>query len=836
MTQRIAFILVFIFSSLSALAQTYSGFVKDEHGKALSAVSVIAYGDRNNVLAYTRSDNRGHFSLEIKAEKGPRSISFTIMGYAKKIIPIANLKAEGTIVLTEKVFQVKEVRVKSQRLRSQGDTLTYSVAGFRQKQDRTIADVIAKMPGLQVKPNGAILYQGKNINKFYIEGMDLLGGQYAQASENLSADKVASVQVLENHQPVKVLKDIKFSDQAALNLVLKDKSKDVWSGELSLGSGMQLQENYHWLRDVKITEMLFSKKKQSISMYKCNNTGNDIQREILDLALFDKSAPIASGILSNIGLSTTSLNSERSRFNDTHLFATNWLFKSKNDHDLRIQFSGLWDKSLQRQDRYTTYMDANSAYISEEAKANSYRNEWKGELLYKINNDNYYLNHNLRGYIDFNKSMGSSVLNKVPTNQWVIPRERYIVDNLELIKKNKKGQSISFSSLFSYTYHPGKLLLATDSVETLDLQDLHWDISAYFSHSLGNFKLAYKGGVKTLVQLMSTNEKDRYAQYQPYEETSISYDNGIWQMNALCPISYLYRRYNRQGKSNFLWQPSVYTSYGINNSMKVSLSYRYSWLPTDIKSISLLPVYTTYITMGQGTGRLENTVSHDFDLRFSYRNVMNGFFGNLSTSYSCFRNSLLYQSDLEGNIYIRKATGDTDNRESYRVSGYIGKAFGLGKISIKLDGAYSWDNYHLLIDNMVSPQHSQFSNCNFSLSGRIFQWFTFEETSGFSFSKSKLSSSLKSYQHQLKLYLVPKNWQIKWTNECYHSNDKSVSFAYFSDISASYRTKTYEIGLTCNNLFGTKSFERKYITDYLQSYSITRLRPRELMVWMKMSI
>lgn len=836
MTQRIILILTFIVSSLSSIGQTYSGFVKDEHGKALSAVSVIAYGNRNNVLTYARSDTRGHFSLEIKAGMHPQSISFTIMGYAKKTIPIANLKNEGTIVLTEKVFQVKEVRVKSQRLRSQGDTLTYSVAGFRQKQDRTIADVIAKMPGLQVKPNGAIQYQGKNINKFYIEGMDLLGGEYAQASENLSADKVASVQVLENHQPIKVLKDIKFSDQAALNLILKDKSKDVWSGELSLGSGMQLQENYHWLRDVKVTEMLFSKKKQSISMYKCNNTGKDIQREILDLAMFDKSAPIASGILSNIGLTSTSLNAERSRFNDTHLFATNWLFKSKSSHDLRIQLSGLWDKSLQRQNRYTTYMDANSAYISEEAEANSYRNEWKGELLYKINNDNYYLNHNLRGYIDFNKSIGNSVLNKVPTNQWVTPRERYIVDNLELIKKNRKGQSISFSSLFSYTYHPGKLLLATDSVETLNLQDLHWDVYAYFSHSLGNLRLAYKGGFKTLVQLMSTTRKDRYGQYQPYEETSLSYDNGIWQINALCPISYLYRRYNHQGKSNFLWQPSIYASYAINNSMKASFSYRYAWLPTDIKTISLMPVYTTYIAMTQGTGRLENTTSHDIALRLSYRNVMNGFFGNLSTSYSSFRNSLLYQSNLEENIYTRKATGDTDNRESYRVSGYIGKAFGLGKISVKIDGSYSWDNYHLLIDNKVSPQHSQSSKCNFSLSGRIFQWFTFEETSGFFYSRSKLSSSLKSYQHQLKLYLVPKNWQIEWTNECYHSNDKSVSFAYFCDMSASYRTKTYEIGLTCSNLFGTKRFERKYITDYLQSYSITKLRPRELMAWLRISI
>ena len=71
--------------------------------------------------------------------------------------------------------KLKEVVVKSHRLKQSSDTLIYSVAGFRQKQDRSIADVIAKMPGLEVNPNGVITFQGTAINKFYIEGMDLMG-------------------------------------------------------------------------------------------------------------------------------------------------------------------------------------------------------------------------------------------------------------------------------------------------------------------------------------------------------------------------------------------------------------------------------------------------------------------------------------------------------------------------------------------------------------------------------------------------------------------------------------------------------------------------------------
>ena len=132
-----------------------------------------------------------------------------------------------TITLKEGCFLLKEVKVKAQRIQSTGDTLTYSVAGFKQAQDRCIADVIAKMPGLEVKADGKIEYQGKAINKFYIEGIDLMGTQYGMANQNISADKVKSVQVLENHQPVKSLRGVSFSDQAALNLVLKDDAKAV---------------------------------------------------------------------------------------------------------------------------------------------------------------------------------------------------------------------------------------------------------------------------------------------------------------------------------------------------------------------------------------------------------------------------------------------------------------------------------------------------------------------------------------------------------------------------------------------------------------------------------
>ena len=80
-------------------------------------------------------------------------------------IPAIRLLRHFGRELDEKAIALREVKVRPQKIRNSGDTLTYSVVAFRHGQELSIADVIAKMPGLEVQPNGAIKYQGKNINK-----------------------------------------------------------------------------------------------------------------------------------------------------------------------------------------------------------------------------------------------------------------------------------------------------------------------------------------------------------------------------------------------------------------------------------------------------------------------------------------------------------------------------------------------------------------------------------------------------------------------------------------------------------------------------------------------
>lgn len=258
---------------MEGIAQSLTGRVVDKTHAPLEVVSVVLLDNVDKKpLAFARTDANGYFVLSCP-ERKTGILTFNLLGFVKDSIDIRHFKSGETFVLKEQSYNLKEVKIKAPRIAQRGDTLTYLVDVFKQQQDRSIADVIAKMPGLQVNEDGTIEYQGRRINKFYIEGMDMLGSKYAQVSENLSADKVKSVQVYENHQKIKMLRGLDFSEQAALNIVLRDDAKNIWQGVVDLGAGSSLQKNVDILCDSRINSMLFSRKMQTFSLYKYPSSG-----------------------------------------------------------------------------------------------------------------------------------------------------------------------------------------------------------------------------------------------------------------------------------------------------------------------------------------------------------------------------------------------------------------------------------------------------------------------------------------------------------------------------------------------------------------------------------
>ena len=231
-------LLASILCAASAFGQTLevTGTVKDLQGRPIPDVIVKAEVGKRS-LAYTVTNRQGAYTLRFGWKKGTMLV-FSHVAYEQEDTPLKASEGKTTqdMVLTPRNIALREVKVKAPPLRLMGDTLSYNLASFLGKGDVTLEDGLKRLPGIEVSGTGAIRYMGRPISKFYIEGLDMLGGKYNLATKNIPAEYTSQVQVLRHHKAKKIDADEESAD-VALNVKLTKKAKFKPFGEPILGIG-----------------------------------------------------------------------------------------------------------------------------------------------------------------------------------------------------------------------------------------------------------------------------------------------------------------------------------------------------------------------------------------------------------------------------------------------------------------------------------------------------------------------------------------------------------------------------------------------------------------------
>lgn len=271
-----AFFLFIFINALAVQAQTLiTGTVKNKSGEPMLVTVTLQPIGKQTVSRFSSTDAEGRYKVDYKGADD--SILITVRGMMIETVVrcVCNRSDTVDFIVDEKMNELKEVYVKSKPIHLRGDTLSYVVNQFTGQGDRTIEDALKKMPGIEVTSSGIIVYNGKEINKFYIEDLDMLGGRYNLATRNIEAANVEAVQIYDNHQPIKA--ESVFSNQVAINLKLKDGAKGVWSVNALAGAGYQPA-----LWNAELTAMHFAYNRQHISVYKGNNSGYTSEEELLE--------------------------------------------------------------------------------------------------------------------------------------------------------------------------------------------------------------------------------------------------------------------------------------------------------------------------------------------------------------------------------------------------------------------------------------------------------------------------------------------------------------------------------------------------------------------------
>lgn len=254
-----------------------TGTVTEANGTAIGGVVVKALDSKGKIIAFATTDSKGNYRLKIPAAAKVAKVNFAAMGFEATDMQLADSATHLDAKLGAAPYVLPEVEAELPPIRARGDTIKYSVDAFKSATDRNIEDVIKKLPGVSVGGDGSISYQGRPINAFYIEGLDMLKGRYALATRNISPEDVATVDVYENHQKLRMLEDVAPSQDAALNLTLKKRGLSRPRGYAAAGGGAGMEGDALWKGE--LFGMMIGSGLQMMATAKGNNAGTSYENE-----------------------------------------------------------------------------------------------------------------------------------------------------------------------------------------------------------------------------------------------------------------------------------------------------------------------------------------------------------------------------------------------------------------------------------------------------------------------------------------------------------------------------------------------------------------------------
>ncbi|MXV37191.1 hypothetical protein GO491_00660 [Flavobacteriaceae bacterium Ap0902] len=865
-------ILILFLSSLSFLQaqSTIQGTVYSENGdKAISGASVtITIENTDQILSYAITDSKGNFAITVESDALQLQLNIRSMGYGPVKEVIENKSQDLTYYLSSETIELKAIVVKSSPITQKGDTLNYAVKAFASEQDRSIGDVISKMPGMEVQENGQILYQGKPINKYYIENLDLLEGKYNLANDNLHYDKVAKVQVLENHQPIKILDSLVYSESAAINIKLKNAVTMTGSAELAAGASPLLWE-------ANVTPMLFTGKRQFLGSYQSNNIGDDITRQLNALTIDDLFNPSVNAEpnqwVNVLSPATPMIDESRWLDNNIHLLSLNILEKLNKAYQLKVNLSYLNDyQTLSSETNSIFYTPAGDILLEENTQNRNIDNRLNADIILEKNNKKTYLKNKLNIQSQWSAADGILERNTEAIKQDLSDKHFKVANKLNAVFPVGK-QLISFHSSSAYFHAPQELKVLPGVFETLlnngnpygevlqkvNHNKLITDNSFQITKGFKKFTFIPKIGFtldyqqldseiytdKNLITNAVFQNEMVWNRNKIYTELKINYKNQKFKGNLSLPVHYHwfnidYKQSNTTLDKNFLtiqprfsltYEPSAYWRYTIATGYKQAIG--------GIDNIYQSYMLHNYRSLQKVNGIIPEDNRFNVNGGLYYKNPLKSFFAHLTYGYSQTDKNLLYQTDVSADGSATLLAIERDNQsQNHQIATKISKYIGETSTNVSLLGSYNFGTSERVLNGAFIQSDNELIGYGAKLEQDITDWFHIDyklNISNYTNEYLNTTFSFNQLEHHFNFFLYPTDNQYlaiknQWIiNEV---NTQKEDF-YFLDFVYNYTIEKYKVDLKfrLNNVLNTQNYRNLIINDYQMIESNFNLRPRQFL-------
>ena len=798
----------------------------------------IARIGSDKLAGYTFTNENGRYSLQLR-ESDSLQISVSILGYKTHTQPIRLIEGELNIAIEQQVFNLREVQITPGRVWGRQDTINYDVTQFLSERDETIKDIIKKLPGIDVDEVGKISYNGKNISNLYIEGMDLSDGRYNKITNNLQAQSVETVQLMQNHQPVRLLQNKISTEDVAMNIKLKAEFRDKWMFTVRGGAGFS-----PLLWDASVNAMQLSRKSQSTYNYKSNNTGNDVVDE--GIMMISRSSgrirePEVSSFLSQPSIMAP-LNKERLLFNNVHTISGNRLYKLNETTQLRINADYTHDIRKQERGSETSYFyPDDTVNIAEQINSRIQSDEAELKLNLENNAFDKYLTNDFSVNGNWQKST-SEISGYKSVNQQIKTPNIRLRNDLRCLW-DKSEYTFEARSLLRYNHRPSELITDEFS-QHLNINSFYTD--NYFSalNKKGIFTQQYSAGVNA----EGSNIQNRYGIYlSPMWQLN----DGKWQASLSVPLiltlfSDINSNHNDPGISSFTPQdkssriatnPYFSASYKLNYAWRFSLSAMYNELYGGMTNSHTIPYFTDYRHVTHNIGILPVQRTQNYSAYGEYKNTISEFFATLSLAYSSNWSNLIREQSFDNDkiIYSSHLTSNTSDSRSIR--GTLSKGFYDIKMKISLDYLFNNTRAWQLNNGEKIPFRINYMQFEPKLSRTISRNIEVSYDSRFRYGGSKIGDNTKltplwNVTQRLQLNYSISDFDIVMSADHYYNDineNKSIN-ACFADISLKWKHYDWLFTASANNLFDKQQYRYTQYSD-IQSYtSWINIRGREFLL------
>lgn len=876
---RILFFLLFLITSQ---AQTLTGVISDDFSKPLESANIIAKPLQEKAsLKFAIADNKGRYRLELETNV-KYEITVSYIGYTEEVLilePNSSLKTyDFKLKPTGEVLKEIVIKHEYKPIVIKKDTLTYDIKAFANGNERKMKEILEKLPGVEVDKNGGVTVQGKKVTKMLVEGKSFFGGGSKLAVENIPADALDKIEVIDHFNEVGFMKQVSDSEDLAMNVKLKENKKKFVFGDVEAGvevandNGYNLahaglfyyapKTNVSFIGDINnIGKSTFtfedlmrfqggvssflSGRKSFTNLYSYTNDNTDVVENKSQFGALNFSFDASSKlVISGFGIFSKVFMASQIETRNEYLQNALITFENKSQNDNNKTLLGIGNVKLDYSPNKNEKWYYNAQYQSSTNDIfntiNSVTNLNSNTFETISNADN----SSVKQYIEWHKSHNDKhtttfVINhafekNTPQNHWftdapflagLIPLE---ADTNYTIEQIKKVQNNSIDALFKHYWIIN------------NFNHLYTNIGNNYGSSrfdTSEKQILTDGSINDFSDANFGNNV-KYNLNDAYIGLEYKFKIGKWTNKPGLYLHNYHLKTNQSGTdytiSKTLFQPQFNSDYEFNKSENLNFAYRLANTFPEVSQLANQFTLQNYNSVFKGNALLQNECFHSANLRYSKMNMYRGVMINGMLSYNKKVKTTRNEIQITGINQYNTPVLTNNPETNWRFMGSISKK--IYRFNLKLDSNLGWFNYVQTVNNVTTTNDRNNQNVGVTFKTAYRKWpdFSIGYNKGFSqfngITNSKYQSD--SFNSDLEItFLKFFTYTFEYENLKNTNNNNQSNYFDVANTSIRYQKKNSPFGfeLFANNLFNTKSKNDYSFSDFIISNRQTFILPRVFM-------